>query len=82
MKKLVYILPVLLLFTACGDGDSSTGTGNRFVACQDPRPQVCTLEYDPVCGTLTDGSSKLFATDCTACSDPSVVGFTMGACDN
>ena len=48
--------------------------------CEEPRPQICTREYDPVCAKLQDGSVKTYATGCTSCADSSVVGYTKGAC--
>lgn len=51
-----------------------------LILCEDPRPQVCTREYDPVCGTLKNGSAVTGSTGCTSCSDPDVVGYKMGAC--
>lgn len=48
--------------------------------CTDPRPQMCTQQYDPVCATLQDGSQKTYATGCTACSDANVAGWLPGEC--
>jgi hypothetical protein len=48
--------------------------------CTDPRPQVCTMDYRPVCGQLDDGSAKTYANSCNACSDASVVDYTDGTC--
>jgi len=51
-----------------------------LILCEEPRPQICTREYDPVCATLQDGSTKTDSTGCTSCSDPEVVGYKKGAC--
>jgi len=51
-----------------------------LILCQEPRPQICTREYEPVCATLQDGSTKTGSTGCTSCSDPEVIGYKMGAC--
>ncbi|MFV2005710.1 MAG: hypothetical protein ACC650_10910 [Gammaproteobacteria bacterium] len=51
-----------------------------LILCEEPRPQICTREYDPVCATLGDSSTKTGATGCTACSDSNVVGYKMGEC--
>jgi hypothetical protein len=51
-----------------------------LIICEDPRPQICTREYDPVCAVLQDGSVKTYATGCTSCSDTKVEGYKKGAC--
>ncbi len=62
-----------------------------FTQCKDPRPQMCTREYRPVCATKDTGlrcvttpcpstESVTYATGCTACSDPKVHGYASGAC--
>lgn len=52
-----------------------------IILCEEPRPQICTREYDPVCATLKDGSTRTGATGCTSCSDFEVVGYKVGACE-
>lgn len=49
-------------------------------ACEGPRPEVCTLDYRPVCGQLTDNETKTFGNACMACGDASVIGFFEGEC--
>jgi len=51
-----------------------------LIICEEPRPQICTREYDPVCASLKDGNTKTGSTGCTACSDQEVVGYKKGAC--
>lgn len=51
-----------------------------LILCEEPRPQVCTREYDPVCAKLKDGEFRTASTGCTSCSDPEVVGYSKGAC--
>jgi len=50
------------------------------IICEEPRPQICTREYNPVCATLQNGSTRTGSTGCTSCSDPEVVSYKMGAC--
>jgi len=52
----------------------------KQAVCTDPRPQICTMDYRPVCAQLEDGSSKTYANGCTACSDQSVTAYEEGAC--
>lgn len=48
--------------------------------CADPRPQMCTRDYRPACGTRRDGTRRTYGNACTACSDPEVVSQAAGAC--
>ena len=48
--------------------------------CAEPRPQVCTMEYDPVCAELLAGGRKTYSSPCNACADDAVKGYLRGAC--
>jgi alkaline phosphatase D len=48
--------------------------------CTDPRPQICTMDYRPVCGMKSDGSQATYSNGCGACSDPEVVEYIEGEC--
>ena len=50
------------------------------VLCQDPRPEICTMDYNPVCGFADDMIGKTYSNACSACSDQSVNGYTYGEC--
>ena len=70
MKSNLSMMVVCMALGAC-----ATGNGDKMAAapgatlCEDPRPQVCTMDYRPVCGTLKDGSSKTYSNGCGACAD-------------
>ena len=51
-----------------------------FVPCQEPRPEACTMHYDPVCGDLEGGGRKTYSNACVACSDSAVMVYSEGAC--
>jgi hypothetical protein len=53
----------------------------QMVACAEPRPQVCTQDYRPVCALLNDGNFKTYANGCNACADPAVTGYREGPCE-
>lgn len=72
------LLPCLLVVFVSVPALSRAGQDvNR---CEEPRPQVCTMEYVPVCATLATGGEKTYANGCAACSDAGVDGWVNGAC--
>jgi len=59
----------------------SNKNGNKkTTVCTEPRPGICTMQYMPVCAVLNDGSTKTYASDCSACSDAKVVNYSADAC--
>ena len=52
-----------------------------LVTCAEPRPEACTMHFDPVCGEVTEGISKTYSNACVACSDSKVTGYRAGACE-
>jgi len=73
--------------TACanqavqGHYPSACATAN-MQACQDPRPQICTADYRPVCGQSGSGPTQTYGNACSACGDNAVIGFFQGECRN
>jgi hypothetical protein len=74
-----------LLIGGCAGGGApepqSSDTSSAMTRCTEPRPQICTQEYLPVCAQLKDGAQRTYATGCVACADAEVVGYRPGACD-
>jgi len=50
------------------------------VTCTDPRRQMCTREYRPVCATKRDGARQTYGNGCSACGDATVVSHVPGPC--
>jgi hypothetical protein len=74
---------VLLATVGCaaGPGPKDDSGEAGLVTCTDPRPQVCTMQYDPVCGRIGEGDAsewKTYASDCSACGDPQVSAYRPG----
>ena len=86
-SMVIFAVTAVCIATAAGCAKSPTKaeqTGNRagYMACTEPRPEACTMQYDPVCGAMTDGRSKTYSNACSACSDPLVNGYGKGACSS
>ena len=67
-----------LYFTGC---DTNKDNEALDTMCSDPRPEVCTREYDPVCGYWLDGTFKTYSNGCTACTDKEIIGYKKDECD-
>jgi len=74
------------------DSSDSSTDSSLAVQCTDPRPQICTREYRPVCGLRDTGircittpcpstERRTYSNACTACSDPDVLEYSPGECD-
>jgi hypothetical protein len=50
-----------------------------IVLCKNPRPQICTMIYNPVCAYQGE-KTNTYASDCSACADSTVSGYTLGEC--
>ncbi len=59
----------------------NTESSPNVVQCTEPRPQICTQEYIPVCANLRDGTKRTYASGCVACSDANVVSYRPNRCE-
>jgi len=53
------------------------------VICLNERPQMCTRIYQPVCALVDTAAGPVWetrASDCTACADREVIGYSASAC--
>lgn len=67
---------LFLLLAGC----QTQPTPSLVTQCEEPRPQVCTMEYAPVCADLATGGKAQYASACNACADDAVVGYLKGEC--
>jgi hypothetical protein len=76
-----FVLTILMFLSGPGfaGDENSQNTGVVFV-CEEPRPQVCTMDYRPVCGNLSDGGVKTYSNGCGACGDAKVISWVEGEC--
>ena len=82
MRFLRNLMPCLVvLLSACAtSSQDETALAVATQVCEEPRPQVCTMDYRPVCASLADGSVKTYSNGCSACGDAAVSSWTEGAC--
>jgi len=71
----VFLAAVLL--SACSTVETEPKVD---IKCTDPRPEICTMDYQPVCGVQADGTYRIYSNGCSACSDPKVIGHNNGEC--
>lgn len=77
--RMLTVFALGLLLSACSGTTPDTSSMDG-VECVDPRPQVCTMEYNPVCALVSEGHSKQYSSPCNACADDAVKSYQPGAC--
>ena len=85
--------PTVMTPTTPSNSSNNTAATDQqpenYIECTDPRPEVCTREYKPVCAKKDNGircvTTPCPSTDdvtasnaCTACSDKDVLGYIPG----
>lgn len=77
----------------CKENPTTAGckTADDSVICTEPRPEICTQQYDPVCAEKDTGircittpcpstDNVTYGNGCSACTDPEVYSYTPGEC--
>lgn len=94
MKKLLFLFVAMVFaagLLACSGGQTaptesaseqkSPAAASKLAGtCEEPRPEICTREYLPVCG-YSEAQQRTYSNACTACADPAVEGWTREACE-
>lgn len=93
LQRLVILFFVMLIaMTGCnGSAVEKPPDPTIDAKCQDPRPELCTQEYDPVCALRDTGVRcvttpcpsaewKTYGNACMACNDTDVMGYRPGEC--
>ena len=74
------IFTAILYLSACGATQQPPTMKIDSHQCPEVRPEMCTMDYNPVCGRSSDGSSRTYSNDCNACSDLKVISYSLGEC--
>jgi len=75
-----YCLSFAALLLSQGCSNTEPGHDDGLTLCQEPRPEICTQDYNPVCGKLTHGEKRTYPNACAACSESEVIGHRPGEC--
>ncbi|MEH6582707.1 MAG: hypothetical protein V7754_12280 [Halioglobus sp.] len=76
-----WTFPLAVLFVS-GCGINQQPTPSMVTHCETPRPQVCTMEYVPVCAYPLAGGTKEYSSGCNACADEAIAVYIPGPCSN
>jgi len=90
-KNIIY--STFLASVVVGCVNAQTKNDNLLIKCTEPRPEICTNEYKPVCATRDTGvrcvttpcqtmEKKTYGNACAACRDQKVLGYQLGACQS
>lgn len=91
IQRTVFLLSVTLVY-ACSSADTiQTTPEKKLTRCENPRPEICTQDYNPVCATKDNDVRCLttpcpsdekssYSNGCSACADPKVFYHEAGAC--
>ena len=76
MKKVLFILPILVLATVLLAGCSKD---SENITCTEEQKaaEICTADYTPVCGN----DNVTYGNACAACSSKSIEWYKMGECN-
>ena len=84
MKKTILLALTVFSLAACSNTEHTVKPlpilPSYNNSCPDERPQMCTMDYRPVCGTSESGALKTFSNACGACADVTVRGYSEGEC--
>lgn len=95
LPNLLRLVALAISLTACASPNLATEneTKSELTPCPEQRPQVCTMDYQPVCATRDTGircvaapcpstEQKTYSNACNACADAKVLGHIADECAN
>jgi hypothetical protein len=93
LHKFLLISFSTLFIIACSDEQpvEIEVAAQTVTKCTNPRPEMCTMDYRPVCATKDTGvrcvtepcdSTEMvtYSNGCSACSDPAVLSYVPDEC--
>ena len=84
-RRRIGLTLLLGLLLSCAAGTTNVvrpvqAPSSEPTICAEPRPQMCTRQYRPVCAELQGGGSATRGNACSACADENVVSYVTQAC--
>lgn len=96
MKNCALLIMIISLLFACSTHqpapkEHEQKQEQQLTECPEQRPQICTMDYRPVCATRDTGircvttpcpssEQKTYSNSCSACADPAVMGYIANEC--
>lgn len=92
MSRLLKLIMLTVSLTACtSQQETSPNQAAAITYCPEQRPQICTMDYRPVCATRDTGircvttpcpstEQKTYSNACSACVDIKVIGHIPDEC--
>jgi len=93
MSHLFRLIVLTASLTACVSPSipPESKTKPELTHCPEQRPQICTMDYRPVCATRDTGircvttpcpssEQKTYSNACSACADAKVIGYIPDEC--
>ena len=74
------LLSLMACATTTNEPDDSAKTVVPVGVCKEPRPQMCTMDYTPVCANVAGKTLKTYGNACGACGDVNVNEYVKGEC--
>ena len=74
-------LPADLFGQGPADPEVPEAPALQTVQCDEPRPKICTLQYEPVCAVMESGSINTYPSACNACADIAVSAWRPEPCE-
>ena len=91
MKIVVKIMILLTVNFISSCSNTDTSRLDEPIHCKSPRPELCSMDYNPVCATRDNGvrcvttpcastETATYSNGCSACSDKKVYSYVLGEC--
>ena len=93
LLKRIGVVGLLLMLTGCQIVDGFRGSqstvpievvevSSKTKLCEEPRPKICTMRYEPVCAVMATGRITTYPSACNACADIAVSGWRPDPCED